>query len=116
MAGHAATAARSVAGLAGLGAAVLGYSLWEARQYTLRHVMVRIDRPGPDPAQDLSILHLSDLHLSPRDTDRIAWVRKLAELETDLTVVTGDFHGDADGPSLALKALGPLLERPGLYV
>lgn len=113
---HVAIAARSVAGLAGLGAAVLGYSLWEARQYTLRHVLVRIDRPGPHPAQDLSVLHLSDLHLSPRDTDRIAWVHKLAELEADLTVVTGDFHGDLDGPALALEALEPLLERPGLYV
>jgi predicted MPP superfamily phosphohydrolase len=97
------------------GAATLGYALWEARQYTLRRVTVSLGRPTADlPA--LRVLHLSDLHLSPRDTDRIAWVRDLAHLEPDLTVVTGDFHGDASGPVLALEALAPLLDRPGAYV
>lgn len=116
MAGCITTISRSVAGLAGLGAAVLGYSLWEARQYTLRRVTVRLDRPGPKPAHDLTILHLSDLHLSPRDTDRVAWVHRLGELEPDLTVVTGDFNGGPEGPTLALAALDPLLQRPGVYV
>jgi uncharacterized protein len=110
---------RGILGAAGLlaatGGAVLGYAHWEARQYTLRDVSVSLGRPGAAvPA--LRILHLSDLHLSPRDTDRIAWVRDLARLAPDLTVITGDFHGDPTGPALALEALGPLLERPGAYV
>ncbi len=112
------TVVRAVAPLAALGVATTAYSLWEARQYTLRRVDLALARHagGQPPPQPLRILHLSDLHLAPRDTDRIAWVRSLGTLEADLTVVTGDFHGDADGPALALRALGPLLGRPGFFV
>jgi predicted MPP superfamily phosphohydrolase len=105
--------------LLAVGVATTAYSLWEARQYTLRSAEVRVRPPSQRPADGrppLRILHLSDLHLSPRDTDRIDWVRSLGELDVDLTVVTGDFHGDAQGPRLALAALEPLLDRPGLFV
>jgi uncharacterized protein len=108
--------ARGLGAVTGLGLATLGYSLWEARQYTLRRVEVPIQSPGPGPAQPLTILHLSDLHLSPRDSDRAAWVRSLGRLGVDLTVVTGDFAGHARGPELALHALRPLLDGPGVYV
>lgn len=110
-------ATRVVAGLAAGGAGVLAYSLWEARQYTLRQVHVSLTG-GTTPATlpPLRLLHLSDLHLSPRDGDRIAWVQSLSREEPDVVVVTGDFHGDADGPELALRALRPLLDRPGFYV
>ena len=107
---------RCVGALAGLGVATLAYSLWEARQYVLRTVDVHLERPAAGRPGPLRILHLSDLHLSPRDTDRIRWVQALGGLAPDLTVVTGDFHGDARGPLLALEALRPLLGRPGLYV
>ena len=107
--------AAGAAVVVGSGVATLGYSLWEARQYTLREATIEVprvaERPGP-----LRILHQSDLHLAPRDTDRIAWVRELGSLQPDLTVVTGDFHGDADATTLALDALEPLLGRPGAYV
>ena len=109
----------AAASLLAVGAATTAYSLWEARQYTLRRAQVRVRRSptvtgnGPQP---LRILHLSDLHLSPRDSDRVAWVRALGELDVDLTVVTGDFAGDLRGPELALEALAPLLDRPGLFV
>jgi predicted MPP superfamily phosphohydrolase len=112
----AATAAGLVGGVVGLGAATVAYALWEARQYTLRRFEIGLDRAGTGGDRPLRVLHLSDLHLSPRDSDRIAWVRDLATLAPDLTVVTGDFHGDPDGPRLALRALEPLLTRPGLYV
>ncbi len=100
------------AGLAA-GTATTAYALWEARQYTLRRVDLRLERPTPGP---LTVLHLSDLHLSPRDTDRIAWVQGLASLAPDLTVITGDLLGDVDGPRLALAALDPLLGGAGAYV
>jgi uncharacterized protein len=109
----------AAASLLALGAATTAYSLWEARQYTLRRTEVRVRRPSHaagDPPAPLRILHLSDLHLSPRDSDRVAWVRALGELDVDLTVVTGDFTGDLRGPELALEALAPLLDRPGLFV
>lgn len=110
------TTARSLLAVSALGAGTLGYSLWEARQYSLRRVSVSVPREGRARRSDLRILHLSDLHLSPRDTDRTAWVQSLAELRPDLTVVTGDFHGHPDGPALALAALAPLLAGPGLFV
>lgn len=107
---------RAAAPLLAMGAATTAYSLWEARQYTLRSTDLRLPRRHAAPSSTLRILHLSDLHLSPHDEDRIAWVRSLAELAPDLTVVTGDFHGHADGPTLALRALEPLLDRPGVFV
>ncbi len=107
---------RTFAALAGAGAVALGYSLWEARQYTLREVEVPLDGGGAGPAQPLTVLHLSDLHLSPRDSDRIAWIQSLGRLGADMTVVTGDFVGDSEGPTLALRALEPLLDRPGVFV
>jgi predicted MPP superfamily phosphohydrolase len=74
-------------------------------------------RSGAAPnLPDLRILHLSDLHLAPRDRDRMRWVQSLGALAPDLVVVTGDFHGHADGGRLALAALRPLLEIPGLFV
>ena len=114
-----ATVLRGAGSLLALGAATTAYSLWEARQYTLRRVDVELPRAGErsDGATGpVRILHLSDLHLSPRDTDRSEWVRALGQLDVDLTVVTGDFHADLRGPELALAALEPLLDRPGFFV
>ena len=100
-----------------VGLGTLAYSLWEARQYTLRRVDLHLSRPADaGRGAPLRLLHLSDLHLSPRDSDRIEWIQALATLDPDLTVVTGDFCGDADGPTLALRALEPLLAGPGVYV
>lgn len=101
------------------GSALLGYSLWEARRYTLRRFRLEMSRSGPtDPRalSNLRILHLSDLHLAPRDRDRMRWIGSLGALQPDLVVVTGDFHGHAEAGRLALRALGPLLEYPGLFV
>ena len=114
-----ATVLRGAGSLLALGVATTAYSLWEARQYTLRCVDVELprarDRSG-GAMGPLRILHLSDLHLSPRDSDRSEWVRSLGRLDVDVTVVTGDFHGDLRGPELALATLAPLLDRPGFFV
>ncbi len=107
---------RAAAPLLAVGAATTAYSLWEARQYTLRRVEVPLRHRVESSSRELRILHLSDLHLSPRDEDRIAWIQQLGRLPAELTVVTGDFHGHADGTALALRALEPLLDRPGLFV
>jgi predicted MPP superfamily phosphohydrolase len=100
-------------GLAGLGALGLGYSLAEAHRYTLRRVSVPVLRPGQP---DLRLLHVSDLHLTPRHRGRVAWVRSLAALEPDLVVVTGDFLAHQDAVPVVVEALGPLLELPGAFV
>jgi predicted MPP superfamily phosphohydrolase len=96
-----------------VGAAVLGYSLWEARQFTLRRVELPLLPPGHSP---LKVLHLSDLHLTPSQGTKIAWVRRLRELEPDLVVNTGDNLAHAEAVPVVLEALGELLDRPGVFV
>jgi predicted MPP superfamily phosphohydrolase len=99
--------------VAGIGATGLAYSVAEAHRYTLRRVEAPVLAAGQPT---LRVLHLSDLHLTPRHTGRSAWVSALDALDPDLVVVTGDFLGHPDGVPTVLSALGPLLDRPGLFV
>lgn len=102
--------------LAGAAAvAGLAYAAWEARQHTLRRVEVpvlseRANRPAA------RVLHLSDLHLTPRRHSTVEWVRSLAELRPDAVIVTGDFLAHADAVPTVLEALAPLREVPGAFV
>lgn len=104
---------RSLLTVAGLGAAGLAWSVAEAHRYTLRRAETAVLPAGQPP---LRVLHLSDLHLTPRHTGRVAWVQALDALEPDLVVVTGDFLAHVDAVPTALEALGPLLDRPGVFV
>ncbi len=100
--------------VAGAGVAGLVYAGgYEVRSFRLRRVEVPVLKPGSGP---LRVLHLSDLHLSPGQRRKIAWVRRLAGLQPDLVVSTGDHLSHVDAVPLVLEALGPLLERPGLFV
>jgi predicted MPP superfamily phosphohydrolase len=103
----------SLVGLAALGAAGLGYAVIEAHQYTLRRFEVPVLPPGQP---ELRVLHLSDLHLTPRHRGRVAWIRSLADLDPHLVVVTGDFLGHPHAVPVVLEALDPLLSRPGVFV
>lgn len=111
------TATRRAGRLAGAavltGAGVLAWSLLEARSHVLRRADVPVLEPGAAP---LRVLHLSDLHLTPRSTHRRDWVAGLAALEPDLTVVTGDLLAHVDAVPTVRAALGALLERPGVFV
>lgn len=102
----------ATAGVA-VGAAGLGYALWEAHSYRLRRAELPVLPAG---APDLRVLHVSDLHLTPALHGRVAWVRRLRELRPDLVVVTGDFLAHPEAVPVALDALAPLLELPGLFV
>jgi uncharacterized protein len=62
------------------------------------------------------VLHLSDLHLTPGQERKKSWVRRLAALEPDLVVNTGDNLAHPQAVPAVLDALGPLLERPGVFV
>jgi predicted MPP superfamily phosphohydrolase len=104
---------RTLLTVAGLGAAGLAYSVAEAHRYTLRRAEAAV-LPAGQPS--LRVLHLSDLHLTPRHTGRMAWVSSLDALEPDLVVVTGDFLGHPEAVASVLAALGPLLDRPGVFV
>lgn len=99
--------------VAGIGAAGLAWSLAEAHRYTLRRAEAAV---LPEGQPRLRVLHLSDLHLTPRHTGRVAWVRSLDALAPDLVVVTGDFLAHQEAVPTAIDALGPLLDRPGVFV
>lgn len=100
-------------GLAGVAGAGLAWALVEARWYALRQARVPVLPAGAAP---LRVLHVSDLHLVPRQEAKIEWVRGLAALEPDLVIDTGDNFADPDGLPALLHALEPLLELPGAFV
>src|SRR4051794_3502694 len=101
--------AGALAGLAGVGYAA-GV---EVRSFTVRRFDVPVLPAGSRP---IRVLHLSDLHLTPHQAHKMAWLESLARLEPDLVVNTGDniAHRGSVGPLLA--SLGRLLDVPGVFV
>jgi predicted MPP superfamily phosphohydrolase len=96
------------------GAAGFGYSsVIERNWFALRRYEVPVLPAGVAP---LRLLHISDVHLTPGRHRLLSWLRSLDALEPDLVVNTGDSiaHPGAVGPFL--DALGPLLDRPGVFV
>ena len=101
-------------GVAAVAAGGLGYAAgYEVRAFRLRRYDVPVLRHGARP---LRVLHVSDLHVRPGQRRKREWVRSLAALEPDLVVNTGDNFGHVDAIPAILDALGPLLERPGVFV
>lgn len=101
-------------GLGAVGVGTLAYaSLYEVDAYTLRRIDVPVLPPGARP---IRVLQIADLHLTPRDRRRIAWVSRLGALEPDLVIDTGDNLSHPDAVPVVTGALERLLDRPGLYV
>lgn len=107
-------ATKTVLGLGATGLGVLGWaSLVERNAFVLR----RFDVPVlPAGAPAVRLLHLSDLHLLPRQRRKAAWVRSLASLDPDLVISTGDNLASADAVPAVLDAHEWLLDRPGAFV
>jgi predicted MPP superfamily phosphohydrolase len=96
------------------GAAVTAYaSLYERTRWTLRRFDVPVLAPGSAP---LRILQISDLHMTAGQRSKQEWVAGLAELEPDLVIDTGDNLAGFDAVPGTLRALDPLLDRPGAFV
>lgn len=91
----------------------LGYARWEAASYRLRRQTVPLLSAGQP---DLRILHLSDLHMTPRRHRLQDWVASLAELRPHLVIVTGDFLAHPEAVDPVMAALDPLLHVPGAFV
>lgn len=99
--------------LAAAGASGLAWTLAEAQAFTLRRFTLPVLPPG---APTLRVLHVSDLHLVPRQRRKAAWLNALGALEPDLVVSTGDTLAAMDAVPAALEAHGRLLDRPGVFV
>ena len=104
-------------GLLGAGAvagvAVVAHAVAETRRFELREVTVPLLPSGHRP---LRVLHLSDLHLTPRQHRKREWVSSLTGLRPDLVVDTGDNLAHRDALPAVLDALGGLLDVPGVFV
>jgi len=101
----------AVATLGGL--AVAGHAVAETRRFVLREATMPVLPAGQGP---LRVLHLSDLHVTPGQHRKQAWVRELGGLRPDLVVNTGDNLAHRDSVPVVLAALGDLLDVPGVFV
>jgi predicted MPP superfamily phosphohydrolase len=101
-------------GLTAAGGAALGYAVASAvLDFRLRRVTVPV---LPHGARSVRVLHLSDLHITPSQARKRAWVRSLADLQPDFVLDTGDNLAHLQAVPMALETLRPLLERPGAFV
>jgi uncharacterized protein len=93
--------------LLGLGVVVSVYAVFvERRWYRLaRH---RLDIL-PAGEKHLTVLHLSDLHLTESDRSAAAFLARLPK--ADLTVVTGDALGHPDAVEYVVRTLRPVRGR-----
>jgi len=99
---------------AAAGLATAGYAgLIERNWFALRRYEVPVLAAGAAPVR---VLHLSDAHLTPGRGRLISWIRALDDLDPHLVVNTGDCIAHPQAVPCFLDALGPLLDRPGVFV
>src|SRR5579859_6911731 len=96
------------------GGAALGYgSILERNWFALRQAGVPVLPARADPVR---VLHISDIHLTPGRHRLLSWIRSLDALAPDLVVNTGDSIAHRQSVLPLLEGLGPLLDRPGVFV
>jgi uncharacterized protein len=111
MPGAVSKVAMLAAGVAAAGSACVGYGILVERDwYRLRRERVEALDPGQAP---LTVLHLSDLHMTASDARRVAFLERLAAEPVDLVVLTGDMLGEPAGLGPVLEALGRFRPRLG---
>lgn len=105
---------RAAAITAGIGAGCFAWGLAEASMFTLRQVAV----PALPAAarRELRILHVSDIHLLPRQARKLDFLRHLARLAPDLVINTGDNIADAAAIDPLLAGFDGLRDVPGVFV
>jgi predicted MPP superfamily phosphohydrolase len=101
-------------GTVALGAAATGYAAGiERRHWTLRTARIPVLSPGSRPVK---VLHISDLHMMPEQHSKQRWITALDQLEPDLVINTGDNLSHQHAVPAVIRALGPLLTRPGMFI
>ncbi|MDX6198861.1 MAG: uncharacterized protein QOJ79_2012 [Actinomycetota bacterium] len=97
------------------GSAVAADALLEPHFPVLRRELVPVLPAG---GGELTVLHLSDLHLLPRHGRRSRWISNLAALGADVVVVTGDLWSSVRSMPLLGSTLAALTAdgTPGVFV
>ncbi|STC69432.1 metallophosphoesterase [Corynebacterium pilosum] len=99
------------------GAGLAAYGVRELNNFRLKTYELPLLAPGTlRGREEFRILHVSDLHMIRGQDEKVAWVSALDSLEPDLVVNTGDNLSDERAVPDVLRALGPLLNRPGVFV
>jgi predicted MPP superfamily phosphohydrolase len=105
---------RAVTALGAVGAGTFLYgSVIERNAFALRRFEVPVLAPGARP---LRVLHVSDLHITAGQRRKHEWIRRLARLEPDLVINTGDTLSAAGAIPAVLRSLEPLFAFPGAFV
>jgi len=95
-------------------AVVLYASLIERNWFAVRHHRIPCLPPGTEA---MTVLHISDLHLRAQQRRKRAFLKKLARVQPDLVIGTGDFIGDGRSNDAAVDAVTSIGAREGsLYV
>ena len=81
--------------------------------FRIRNVELKLLPPGRKP---LRILHFSDIHLTPRNSKVLEFIKSWSSLSPDLIISTGDHIAHADSIPLLIDALKPLSGIPSFYV
>ena len=95
--------------------ALYGRGRRNARRIELRHHEVALARL-PAAFDGLSVLQLSDLHLDMAEDFPAVMGERVADLDYDVAVITGDFRAATSGPWQpavdAMRRLRPMLREP----
>jgi uncharacterized protein len=97
----------------GAAGAVAYGALIERNAFTLRRFTVPVLDPG---TPSIRVLHVSDLHITPPQRRKQAWIRSLAALRPDVVINTGDTLSAVDGIPSVMRSLDPLFDFPGAFV
>jgi len=96
------------------GSGCVAYGVFIERQaFTLRRVTVPVLPAGQRP---LTVLHISDMHLSTDRRNLVTWVDSLAALRPDLVVTTGDNLSQPEALPMVYQAYERLFAFPGVFV
>ncbi|WIB25461.1 metallophosphoesterase [Curtobacterium sp. MCSS17_015] len=112
------TRGRGALGVLAAGAAVgAATAAWgavvERRRFGIRWETVPVLPAG---SRDVTVLHLSDIHMAPWQADKQQWIRDLSLVEPDFIVNTGDNLGHATANAAVEYALEPFRGIPGAFV
>ncbi len=111
---HRPVVAASLYAAAATGLATLAWgTLVERNRFWVRREILPILEPGAD---DVTVLHLADIHLAPWQRRKQEWIRSLAGLSPDIVVNTGDNLGHDEAYEALEYALEPFAGIPGVFV